>query len=49
MAEADDIRRHCRERLAEYKCPASLVIVDELPRNAIGKVAKDELRELSKA
>jgi acyl-CoA synthetase (AMP-forming)/AMP-acid ligase II len=47
-AEVDehDVLRHCREHMAEYKCPESLVIVGELPRNALGKVAKDKLREL---
>ena len=31
-------------RLASYKKPTGLVIVDELPRNAAGKVVKGELR-----
>jgi acyl-CoA synthetase (AMP-forming)/AMP-acid ligase II len=39
-----DVLRHCREHLAAYKCPASLVIVGELPRNALGKVVKEKLR-----
>jgi acyl-CoA synthetase (AMP-forming)/AMP-acid ligase II len=33
-----------RERLAHYKCPTSVDIVDALPRNATGKVLKTELR-----
>ena len=46
-AEVDvpGVLRHCREHLAEYKCPASVAVVGELPRNALGKVAKEELRE----
>jgi acyl-CoA synthetase (AMP-forming)/AMP-acid ligase II len=33
-----------RERLAHYKCPKSVDIKDELPRNPTGKVLKRELR-----
>jgi acyl-CoA synthetase (AMP-forming)/AMP-acid ligase II len=33
-----------RTRLARYKCPTSVEIVDVLPRNASGKVLKRELR-----
>ncbi len=35
----------CREHLASYKRPKSLTIVDELPRNTMGKLLKRELRE----
>jgi len=35
----------CRERLAHYKCPTSVDVVDALPRNPSGKVLKRELRE----
>ena len=33
-----------RERLAGYKVPKRIVLVDELPRNAMGKVDKVALR-----
>jgi fatty-acyl-CoA synthase len=36
---------HCREYLAGYKKPSAIVVVDELPRNAGGKVLKRRLRE----
>jgi fatty-acyl-CoA synthase len=36
---------HCRDRLASYKKPSAIVVVDELPRNAGGKVLKRVLRE----
>jgi acyl-CoA synthetase (AMP-forming)/AMP-acid ligase II len=39
-----DIVAFCRERLARYKCPTSVEVVDELPRNASGKILKTELR-----
>ena len=34
----------CRERLARFKVPKSIDVVDELPRNSMGKVVKSELR-----
>jgi malonyl-CoA/methylmalonyl-CoA synthetase len=34
-----------RERLAGYKLPKRIVFVDDLPRNAMGKVQKSALRE----
>lgn len=33
------------ERLARYKHPKALVFIDELPRNASGKVVKAQLRQ----
>jgi malonyl-CoA/methylmalonyl-CoA synthetase len=35
----------CREKLAAFKSPKRIVFVDELPRNAMGKVQKNVLRE----
>lgn len=35
-----------RDRLAHYKCPTSIVIAKQLPRNASGKLLKRELRKL---
>jgi acyl-CoA synthetase (AMP-forming)/AMP-acid ligase II len=35
----------CRERLAHYKCPSSIDVIDVLPRNPAGKVLKRNLRE----
>jgi len=42
---ADALLAHCREHLAGYKKPSAVVFVDELPRNAGGKVLKRRLRE----
>ena len=41
----DELIAHCRERLAGYKKPSAFHFVDELPRNAGGKVLKRRLRE----
>jgi fatty-acyl-CoA synthase len=35
---------HCVSRLAKFKVPAEIAIIDVLPRNATGKVLKRELR-----
>ncbi len=37
------LRDHCKERLASYKIPREVVVVSELPRNALGKIVKPEL------
>jgi O-succinylbenzoate-CoA ligase len=36
---------HCRKYLAGFKKPSAIVLVDELPRNAAGKILKRRLRE----
>jgi fatty-acyl-CoA synthase len=41
----DDIVDHCRGTLAAFKIPKQVVFMDELPRNATGKVLKRVLRE----
>jgi acyl-CoA synthetase (AMP-forming)/AMP-acid ligase II len=33
--------KHCRERLAEYKCPKKLYIVSSIPQTATGKVRRN--------
>lgn len=35
----------CRERLAHFKCPSNVELVDDLPRTATGKVQKYVLRQ----
>jgi long-chain acyl-CoA synthetase len=39
-----DVIEHCRERLAHYKAPTSVDVIDTLPRNPSGKILKRELR-----
>lgn len=41
----EEIREFAGERLAKYKLPSRLEVVDVLPRNPAGKVLKFELRE----
>ena len=45
--EVDDeeLAAHARGRLSAYKCPKRFFTVEQLPRNEMGKVLKDELIE----
>jgi malonyl-CoA/methylmalonyl-CoA synthetase len=42
---AEKVREFCRETLASYKKPREVVFLDVLPRNALGKVLKHEVRD----
>jgi acyl-CoA synthetase (AMP-forming)/AMP-acid ligase II len=44
-ATPEEIIEFCRTRLAGFKRPRSVIFVDSLPRNQMGKVVKKELRE----
>ena len=39
----DEIRAYLAQRLADYKIPESLTIVQEIPRNALGKIDRNLL------
>ncbi len=45
-ATPEEIMEHCRVKLASFKRPRSVLFVDEIPRNPMGKVLKTKLREL---
>jgi acyl-CoA synthetase (AMP-forming)/AMP-acid ligase II len=47
VVDPDELIAWCREKLANYKVPRSVVVVDALPKNATGKVTKQELRAQS--
>jgi fatty-acyl-CoA synthase len=40
----EDLRQHCFDRLARFKVPKAFHVVDELPRNSMGKIQKSELK-----
>jgi crotonobetaine/carnitine-CoA ligase len=43
----DQILKACAARLASFKCPKAVYLVDELPRATLEKVAKNKLREIA--
>jgi acyl-CoA synthetase (AMP-forming)/AMP-acid ligase II len=43
-AGSEEIMEHCRSNLAGFKRPRSIVFLESLPRNPMGKVLKTELR-----
>ncbi len=45
-ATADEILEFCRANLAKYKVPTRLEFVPSLPKSAVGKVLRRELRDL---
>ena len=42
-ANADDLKAHVRENLANYKVPREITILTELPRGSTGKILRNEL------
>jgi fatty-acyl-CoA synthase len=47
--DEDELRDWVRQNLARYKVPREFVFLDELPRNATGKILKRELADRSQA
>jgi acyl-CoA synthetase (AMP-forming)/AMP-acid ligase II len=45
-ASEDDLKGYVKQNLANYKVPREVMFLDELPRNATGKVLKRELAEM---
>jgi long-chain acyl-CoA synthetase len=45
-ADAEALLQHCARSLSGYKRPIAVHVMDSLPRNALGKVAKTALRAL---
>ncbi|MCU1346440.1 MAG: acyl-CoA synthetase [Acidimicrobiia bacterium] len=44
-AAEEELVAHCRERLAAFKVPRSVVVLDDLPKTATGKILRRELRQ----
>jgi malonyl-CoA/methylmalonyl-CoA synthetase len=42
----EEIRAHCKNNLHDWKCPKEVVFVKELPRNTMGKVLKEEVKNI---
>lgn len=43
---AEEVKEFCKGKLASYKAVKEVVFVNQLPRNAVGKVLKNQLREV---
>ncbi len=43
--DADVLRRHCRERVAAFKVPVVVHVVDAIPRTPTGKVQRPRMAE----
>ena len=41
----NDLEKHCRDNLSGYKVPKNFIFIDELPRNASGKILKRVIKE----
>ena len=46
--DADELRKQLKEQLASYKTPKKIIFIEQLPRNTMGKVQKNILRETYK-
>jgi fatty-acyl-CoA synthase len=44
--DEDGVKEFFKDRIARFKHPHDVIFIEALPRNAMGKVVKDELREL---
>jgi fatty-acyl-CoA synthase len=42
---SDALKKHVKDNLARYKVPREIIFLDELPRNATGKVLKKDLKD----
>jgi len=42
---AEELVATCRERIASFKLPKRVFFIDDLPKNATGKIERGALRE----
>jgi acyl-coenzyme A synthetase/AMP-(fatty) acid ligase len=43
--DAGVLEQHCRDRMAAFKRPRQIIVVDELPKTATGKIRRFALRD----
>lgn len=46
--KAGEIQTYCKEYLHNWKCPKEIVFLEELPKNTMGKVLKEEVKKVFK-
>ncbi len=44
-ATPEELIAHCKERMAAYKYPREVIVIDELPKTVTGKILRRELRD----
>jgi len=44
----DELMKFCKEKLAAYKVPKDIEFINELPKSAVGKILRREVRELDR-
>ena len=44
VATEEEIRRFCRQHMADYKLPKQIIFLDSLPKTATGKIHKEDLK-----
>ncbi len=44
--ELKEVQAWCKERIASYKIPSSMIVMESIPKNAMGKVSKKQLVHL---
>lgn len=44
-ASGDELIQFCKQRLAGYKCPKNVFFRDQLPKSAIGKILRNEIKK----
>ena len=42
----DALKPHCKRYLHPWKCPKEILFADELPKNRMGKVLKDDVKKM---
>jgi len=42
----EEVINFCKEKLAAYKVPKTIEFMDDLPKSAIGKIMRKDLREM---
>ena len=44
--EPSDVKETCLKKLHKWKCPKEVVFIDQLPKNAMGKVMKEDVKKI---
>ena len=42
----DGIKAFCKKNLHDWKCPKQIIFLEEIPRNTMGKVLKEEVKKI---